>query len=160
MISRNVFSERLQYAASAARDFASRFVQEQLPPTLQFNVYLNRSYDGNALVGDQVVFPDDRSILQAQLDRLSANDVITLLWRDGRIPQWIDISVETVIEHSVTIVALLCCGRYTGIEAQLYHQGSHAPFHVVGPPLPPGWNSVEQSGRFSLNWRPSSWARP
>jgi len=53
---------------------------------------LNSSSDGNPLHLDQVVFLGGRSLERAEaVSDLDA--VIGLLWRDGRISEWIEVAV-------------------------------------------------------------------
>lgn len=64
--------------------------------------------------------------------------------------EWIDVAVEDV-GGGLTVVSLLCCGRFTSQEDLLYHRdGGRPPFSVKSPALPPGWEGVESSGKFRL----------
>lgn len=154
---REVFAGRLREAAVAARDFARRFIEEPLPDPMLFRVRLNSSYDGDLRVGDEVVFPDDGSFQRAEeLAACSEEQVIDTLWRDGRVPEWIDVAVigET---GAATLLQLLCCGRFTAQENLLYHEREgRPPFHVTGPTLPP---SYEDGQKFSIYYRSECWSR-
>ncbi len=153
---RSTFMTRLGKAAQHAVQFARRFVREALPDDVVFRVYPNRSYDGNPRVGDEVVFPDESLPEGRCHGPWRIDEVLNFLWRDGKVPEWIDISVQGV-EAGHSVVALHCCGRFTGQEDLLYHQNrGMPPFSVKSPDLPPGWESVEASGRFSLDWRQQS----
>ena len=78
----------------------------------------------------------------------SALAVVDELWRDGRVPEWMDLSVVDVAQGS-TVLEALCCGRFTDDETLLYHKTEGAPpFHVTSPALPPN----HDGGRFSLHW--------
>ncbi|MBL8851813.1 MAG: hypothetical protein JNG89_19215 [Planctomycetaceae bacterium] len=150
---RAIFRERLRQAAETAVEFARRHVHQQLPESKLFLVYPNQSYDGNPLVGDEVVFPDD------SLDRDQCHGpwtparAVEFLWRSSRVPEWIDLAVQSE-DGQHTHVALRCCGRFTASDELLYHhQSGIPPFSVKSPVLPPGWKSIEESGRFDLYWR-------
>jgi len=79
--------------------------------------------------------------------------VVDYLWRDGKVPEWIDASVESE-DGFRSFIGLRCCGRFTASEELLYHRpGGLAPFSIKSPVLPPGWENVEASGRFDLHWR-------
>src|SRR5689334_19118076 len=133
---RELFAGRLHEAAVAARDFAQRYVEETLPDELRFRVRLNSSYDGNPLVRDEVVFPSDSGYEKAnEFKDCSEQQVLDLLWRNKRVPEWINLSV---IDESgtVTLVEVLSCGRFTADEGLLYHlREGKPPFHILGPAL-------------------------
>lgn len=167
-MNKDTFIELLSKASKSSRDFARTMIIEGLPDTVVFKVRLNCSYDGNPLHADERVYPDDRErFTEGQLEGLQIEYVVELLWRDGRVPEWIDISViDADDEH--TIVEARCCGRFTDNDALLYYdeEGTIAvhdpliggprpsPFHVVGPSLPLSISfdeSIEEP-RFSLYW--------
>jgi hypothetical protein len=77
------------------------------------------------------------------------------LWRDGRVPEWINLSVagET---GAATVIEVVCCGRFTDDDTRLYHDREGAPpFHVLGPALPP----QHDGSRFSIHRRAECWDR-
>ena len=68
-----------------------------------------------------------------------AKEAVTYLWRDGKVPEWIDVAVEAVDHRS--LVALRCCGRFTSSEELLYHSPSGLPpLSIKSPALPPDWS--------------------
>jgi hypothetical protein len=148
---RDLFAGRLRAAAAGCRDFALRFLEEDLPPELRFRVHLNSSYDGNPLHADEVVYPEDSSArLGRALTKCTAETVVETLWREGRVPEWINLSVAGVAPDA-TMIEVLACGRYTANEALLYHAREGAPpFHVLGPTLPVGYREGQ---RFSIHHR-------
>ena len=154
---RELFAKRLHDAAAAARDFARKYVVEALPDELRFRVRLNSSYDGNPLVRDEVVFPNDSGYEKAnEFKDCSEQQVLDLLWRNKRVPEWINLSVidET---GTATLVEVLSCGRFTADEGILYHiREGRPPFHVLGPSLPPEWKEGE---RFSIHRCSECWTR-
>jgi hypothetical protein len=79
---------------------------------------------------------------------------VGFLWRGGKVPEWIDAAVQAE-DGGQTLVSLRCCGRFTAQEELLYHRypGGVPPFSIKSPVLPPGWESVEASGKFDLYWR-------
>jgi hypothetical protein len=153
---RALFATRLHEAAIAARTFAEKFIEEDLPELLRFRLRLNSSYDGNPRVGDEVVCPDDGTHERAsELRDCSEQQVVDALWRDGRVPEWIDVAV-TSETGSATLVQLLCCGRFTATDERLYHQREgRPPFHVTGPELPP---RHQDGQRFSIHHRSECWS--
>jgi hypothetical protein len=152
-VDRSTFETRLWMASQQAVQFARQYVCEVLPDDVVFLVYPNQSCDDNPRVGDEAVFPDESLPEGRYHGPWQVDEVLSFLWRDGKVPEWIDISVKGVSTHH-TVVRLRCCGRFTGQGDLLYHRnGGVPPFSVKSPYLPPGWESVEASGRFSLDWR-------
>ncbi|MEQ8789523.1 MAG: hypothetical protein RIC55_24730 [Pirellulaceae bacterium] len=147
------FGSRFQAAAAKAYVYATSMISEALPPNLRVNLHLNSSYEGNPLDSHEVVYPADSERNQDSLQALEIVDAASELWRDNRVPEWIDLSVIDCTDE-LTIIRALCCGRFTDDESRLYHiQEGYPPFHVLSPVLPPNWRSVEDDGRFSLRWR-------
>jgi hypothetical protein len=132
-----VFAARLDRAAEAAWSLAGRLVVEELPPRLVFRVRLNRSYDGNAPRPGELRFPADGAVDRAaELSSCDSATVVEELWRDGYVPQWIDVAVVDETGET-TVVELICCGRFVDDDERLYHSGEgRPPFHVVSPVLP------------------------
>jgi hypothetical protein len=153
-VERGAFEDRFRAATRQAIAFARLHVRQAVPDEAAFLVYPNQSCDENPRVGDEVVFPGDSLSEGACHGPWSAEQVVAFLWRDGKVPEWIDAAAEGV-DGRRTLVGLRCCGRFTGQEALLYHryEGGVPPFSIKSPVLPPGWVSVEASGRFDLDWR-------
>lgn len=151
---REIFVEHFYAAAAAALSLARQFVLEKLSDKLIFCVRLNQSHDSN-LRPDQKVYPEDSTPQRAQeLHRCREEQLVQALWRDGTVPEWVDIAVvgQTASE---TVIELRCCGRFTGDESRLYHQQAGIPpFSVHGPSLPPGYKSGDL---FSIWHRLAVW---
>lgn len=149
-----LFQKRFLEAADAARDFARCYVEETLPNDCLFHLHLNQSYDGSALP-EYKLFPEDSSSgLAVRCKHIRAEDVIRTLWRDGMVPQWVNLNVVGE-SGTATVIEVLACGRFTADEAQLYHLDEGlAPFHVLGPTLP--IDHVD-GRRFSIYTRSTCW---
>lgn len=149
---KSVFAERLRRAAEHTRDFTRTLILEPLPDSIRFDVLLNQSFDGNPLHADERVYPDDpRRIPEHRRSLLSEEQAVELLWREGTVPEWIDLAIKQEGgEH--TRIEMLCCGRFTANEQLLYHeQEGYPPFHVRSPPMPLS-QGPEPRERFSLYW--------
>jgi hypothetical protein len=157
-VERELFAQRLQEAAVVARNFARTLVEEPLPDSMLFRLRLNSSYDGNPLHADEVTFPNDSSFEQAsRLSACSESDVVEVLWRNGRVPEWVDVSVigET---GSAALLQLLCCGRFTSDAKLLYHEREgRQPFHVTSPVLPARFGVGDTTEKFSIYDRSECW---
>jgi len=149
-ISRGGFSTNLVSAAQHALEFARTLVFNELPDVIRYVVYLGASYDGNALIDDEETFSEDYTERIRQYS--DSSDVVNLLWRDGKVPEWIDVAVESEDGKS-TSVRLDCCGRYSDDVAQIYHaHENRAPFHVLGPSAPPEYELAEKGIKYDLYW--------
>lgn len=151
-----LFERRFREGAEQARDFARHYIAEALPDEMVFRVRLNASYDGKPLRPDQQVYPEDSSVEMARrLQRCTSSEVVEVLWRDGTVPEWVNLSVigET---GTATLIEVLSCGRFTAKEDRLYHQHEgRPPFHVLGPTLPVGY---EKGDKFSIYNRAECWS--
>lgn len=146
---RTVFSDHLGQATAALLTATRPCVVEHLPDPIIYLVGFGCSYDGNALEDDERTFPDDPSS-GTPLGPWTVDQVITNLWRDGWVPEWIDMTVHAASD-SFTTMLLECCGRFT-TGTHLYHRQWKPPFSTKIGPLPPGLKDGE---RFSLNWKQS-----
>ena len=123
--------------------FGQRYVTQTLPFNFRYDVRLNRSCDDHA-TPDDVLYPDDN-------DRVvycnAESDVVSLLSRDGRCPQWIDVSAARVGD-TFTELELLCCGRFTNDRDKMYYTDrGTGPFGIKSPNLPPNY---QDGTTFSL----------
>ena len=142
------FSFRLDAASFRAWRFASSMVKQKLPSKFSYGVTLNASHDHNRK-DDEMIFPNDDFEI---IFDLSQEDVVSLLCREERVPQWIDISVSSC-DRRQTYLHLICCGRYHSDDDRLYYfdRGSQ-PFGIKSPTFPRGFRSEDlQAGRkFNL----------
>jgi hypothetical protein len=151
LMDRSTFETRLRMAAQEAVRFARQFVRKVLPDDVVFLVYPNQSYDGNPRVVDEEVFPEESLPYGQYYGPLSATLVMDFLWRDWKVPEWIDTAVCDE-DGRRTTVSLHCCGRFTAQDGLLYYPNRDTrPFAVKSPDLPPGWEGVDVSGKFSLH---------
>ena len=137
------FRFRLLAASSASVSFASKLVKNQLSLNNRYHVILNMSCDHHA-EKHEILYPEDNG---KQFFDLSEEEVVNLLSRDGRVPQWIDISV-VFTEKRITHIQLYCCGRYTDrIESLYYYESGTQPFGIKSPSLP---HNYKESTKFKL----------
>lgn len=148
---RETFAKHLCLAATSVVPLTREFVLDPLPDATAYLVYLNQSFDENPLRGDEELFPDDS--LEGEPAPCDAGAVIRKLYRSGKIPEWINVSVARA-DAETTCLRLDYCGRFTAQDDPLYHPlEGYPPFHCLGPPLPPYWKSAELNGKFALHWR-------
>lgn len=149
-LSRPTFRRNLEDAAILARDFTRTMVTNTLPDSIAYTILYGCSYDGNPLVEDEKTFPDDYNGGPISIN--SADDVTDQLWRDGFVPEWINVSVSHE-DKDRTNIKLECCGRYSSMPKMMYHvHEGRPPFHVLGPPMPLGYKR-ESGAKFNLYWQ-------
>lgn len=145
------FITAFDFAASQCREFAQQFVTEDLPTSLRFDfAAANRPTDETG----RIKFLGGRLLLPSELRGVEKVTARKYLWVDGSVPQWINLSVRAAdAEH--TYIKITVAGYVEDDIKRLRHQREgNPPFHILGPHLPPEWTSLEESGKFSLNWRP------
>jgi hypothetical protein len=146
----SAFIAAFDRAATFCRAFAEQFVIEELPAALRFDFAASRRAADEQ---GRIKFLGGRLLAPAQLRGVEPVRARKYLWVDGKIPQWINFSVHAV-DADHTYIQVSVCDRLTADARVLYHQREgNPPFHVLGPALPPGWVSIEESGKFSLGWR-------
>ena len=151
---REVFLDHLLRASNRCREVTTQFVLDSLPNKHGFWVMLNCSHDGNPLKHGEVLFPDDVQTHGKRVGPLTADAVVSLLWRDHMVPEWIDISVWEA-DHHLTYFELICCGGFTADSELLYYNWTDTPpFGVKGPAYPAGMGMSAMKGdpveKFSL----------
>lgn len=147
---KEIFRDHFMRATRISYELAKEMVSNHLPESFRYSVHLNSSFDGNPLEPGEQVFPDDLAQHGKCVGPLLEEQVIELLWRDGLVPEWIDISVQRT-DGKETYFELLCCGRFTKQAEHLYYSKTVCPFGCKSPNLPPGWETGDRP--FDLHWR-------
>jgi hypothetical protein len=144
------FAQRALASCERAVAFARQFVIQALPSQYALLVFPNSSCDFN-LVDGEFVFPDESLPEDTYLGPMDVPGFVQHFWRNGNVPEWIDINVGGMTDDT-TLLEVLVCGRFTANDDRLYHRESGSPpFHVVGPCLPPDWDRATPT-RFDVNW--------
>lgn len=144
-MTREDFSQHLLLATERVLAFTRLLVTDILPDSVQYMIRPNESFDVNPLHPDEVVFPEDTIPHDGHREPTDAAGVIDFLWREERVPEWIDVRVHHA-DAECTWIELRCCGRYTANDQWLYHkkQACLPPFQILGPPMPRDWFRDEQ----------------
>lgn len=125
------FLKHLSHSSTVAHDFAKNYVLDELPMDFKYSVTLNASSD-NLNLTQFDIYPNDNGKI---IEFVEEKEVIELLCRKDKVPVWIDISVESVYKAN-TIFRLLCAGRYSDNENELYYNNNGTgPFGVKSPNL-------------------------
>ncbi len=148
----NLFSNFLVGASRQAVKFAQQFVYEKLPFDFLYDVELNKSCDADVNPAEFVTYPEEEPL---SYTALSADAVVALLWRDGFVPVWIDISAKS-ISRGRAVLRLLCAGRYSDQPEKCYYwDRGTGPFGVKSPDIP--YSTGKHGRKFWLC--PGGWRR-
>lgn len=151
-MTREEFSQNLNKATLRSHEKALVFVENELKPPFTYLVKLNQSFDGNKLASGEFILAEMREKGGSSLGPMSHDQVIDLLWHNGLVPEWVDITPWEATQTGL-VFWLTCCGRFAEREPLLYHtKEGYPPFHAPGVLTPPDWKSLEESGRFDVNW--------
>lgn len=111
---KKAFMDRLILAGSAARKFAESqdYVKAKLPSKLTFTIHKYNDPQGTQSKFGKLKFLGGRFLNPGELKNLSAPRAASLLWVDGKVPSWINVSVknynadstEIMLEFSKTLV--------------------------------------------------------
>lgn len=151
LLTREQFAENLKRGTDAVRKNIARLCWNQVPQQDRYLVLLNSSFDGNPLAPGERTFPDHEKLQADARVARTSEQVVERLWRDGSVPEWIDITPYEV-DGDFLYSELRCCGRFTDQDVHLYHkQERYPPFRQFGPVLPVGYRSLEEDGKFDLH---------
>lgn len=143
------FSRLLDVSTANAIAFAKTMLLDELPDKYVYRIFPNQSYDGNR-EDDEIVYPTDSLASLNDYREMTRDDCIRFLYRDGRIAEWIDISVGAA-DSNFTYVDCRCCGRFTDNDEKLYYNHTNCgPFGIKSPPIPYWTRSALDRPRFSL----------
>ena len=82
---------------------------------------------------------------------MTTEDFVHRVWLEGKIPEWIDLSVFARSD-SRTHVGVILAEKFVEEESHcVYAKRGQGPFGIKSPRLPWDWVSLEKSGRFSLS---------
>ncbi|MGE6355364.1 hypothetical protein ACQKCJ_15965 [Flavobacterium sp. NPDC079362] len=124
------FKINLEKALKGLLDFTQEMVTNKLPHDYKFIIKTNCSYDGNELENDEEIYPDDKINETNSINPATKSTAIDYLWRNGKVPQWINVQVSSC-DANFSYITLECCGRYS---AFLNHKDG--PFRGSGPSIP------------------------
>lgn len=129
------FTKNFQSSLEKLIDFTQEMVINTLPKNLRFIILTNCFYDGNELELDEEVYPEDKTNRNSSINPTDERQVVEYLWRDGKIPEWINVQVDSCDEN-YTYISLECCGRYTSKKELMYHIERFPPFNPLSPAIP------------------------
>ncbi|MDQ8188508.1 hypothetical protein [Pelagicoccus sp. SDUM812002] len=148
-MTRDDFTKSLVQASQTLVGATKKYVSNDLPDDFLYLIVPNASYDGNELEDDEEVFPDESLEAGTSLPPKRKEEVIDLLHRNGKIPEWIDMRAESA-DDKFTYLLLTCCGRYSAIEKHLYHRSAGTPPFSTKIELPAFEFDPDIDGKFAL----------
>lgn len=151
-LNKDEFSNLLEKASDMARDFAEEFVTNELPRSYRYFLNINEPYDEEMLQEDEEWFPEEGMSDEELIGPLEPKEIVSKLWKVGKVPVWIDISAYKADEN-FTFLRLLCCSRHSAMRKLYYYESNGTgPFGIKSPDFPPGWQE-ERDGKFDLHLR-------
>ena len=137
------FLFHLKGASLVALKFAENYVKNKLTTDFKYNVILNVSTDDPNLTQFDIYPEEDGKMKLDLIDK----EVVELLYRQGKVPVWIDINVLKSSRKSTTF-NLLCAGRYSDNKKEFYYNDNGSgPFGVKSPTFPPDY---QEGKKFRL----------
>jgi hypothetical protein len=135
------FQSNLKSAAYQARTFANQFVSNDLPPQARFIVRCNRPPNEEIelpLQSDEERYPDIDTETHFNPRILASPEAVSaFLYRQGKVPVWININVDHT-DADATYFMLRYCPRFSAEENMIRNSEEGAPpFRVLVPALPP-----------------------
>jgi len=144
------FATLLDTSTANAIAFARSMVLDELPDAFTYRVFPNQSCDEH-LEPDEVIYANDSLDDIHDYLLMGRDDCLGFLYRDGRIPEWIDISVGAV-DYDFTYIFLRCCGRFTANDDRLYYKRfDRGPFGIKSPSIPPHVALGDRDAKFWIS---------
>lgn len=128
---RDLFRKAQQIAFVVAKDH----VLDDLNEKFKFDI---RMYQSHELSKEEKFdyYPEGEDM---HFNNLSEEKIMKLLFRNGKVPVWIDINVKRV-QNNYTIMNLYCSERFSDDPKEYYYEkGGTGPFGIKSPLLPIGF---------------------
>jgi len=152
------FHRRLERAGKRVLHVAQTWVIEELPTSLLYNLPPYDDPQGSRGPSGTVKFFGGRFLMPEDLLLLSSRRAADLLWVDGRVPGWVDISVVGINANS-TVLGLQCQARLEPADETRLGQDLHEyvdkndpvePFRTRGLSLPGLIQNISGTEKFSI----------
>ena len=143
---KETFRRHLHEATNDVFSETRKYVTDELPSGCLYLISHNLGFNPNVV--DKQSFPEDAQYNDFYVGPLDATGVVDHLWRNGRVPQWINTAVHTT-DASYTYFLLGCSGCFTALE-DFDHAGRPVPFSLRIPLPPPGWRLKDERGMTDM----------
>jgi hypothetical protein len=163
VVDREKFARHLASASEQVREFATRFVVNELPTRYRYLIEVGL-HANDFTRPDGTSFPVMHETVgittTTHLGPLDAASVLDFLWREGAVPRWIDMNVR-MADEAYTYLGLICAGDFHVDKDHLWYGPSFPPhfshetppFQICGPFLPLRWTQRGENEKFDLRWR-------
>ena len=151
-MTRSNFETNLREAIRSTLEATREFVSDNLPDGVRLLIAPNCSFDGNPLEDDEEIYPGEEMPAFKTLAPKTEAEVCDFLYRNGKVPEWINLQADSV-DEDYTYLVLECCGRFTAMEKHLYHRGGGIPPFNPQVAMPGLEYDVETDGKFPLRQR-------
>jgi hypothetical protein len=145
-MNREAFQQHLDEATETIICGTRTFVTNELPSDYLYLISHNEGF--NPSVTDGQSFPEDARYKGVYVGPLDSPGVTDHLWRNGKVPRWINIIVHTADDHH-TFFLLRCSGCFSAVE-DFDHKDRPIPFNLRLPPPPPDWRVKAINGTIDL----------
>jgi hypothetical protein len=155
-VTREEFARRLHEATQSALGYARELLVNEVPDDYRFDIVIKPDWlPEGPRVAPELMDLWERSGRNV-LREVTADQAVAELWHAGRVPEWIDISLDAIElprddQWRVVSFVLLRCSRTLADDDRLWHAHEGLPpFHMLSPALPPGWSErhTNEEGRF------------
>jgi hypothetical protein len=149
------FWRRYRAAKQQAVELAKAIIVESLPGIyMPFISFPMRQPSTDLALGERVFDRDDLFRKFGHTHPHPEREMVQYFWRNGFVPRWIEVNVFST-NGTITVLELHASDVFTrdeGDGGSCDVERPLKPWRAKGPPSPPNWRSVAESGRFSLNW--------
>jgi hypothetical protein len=156
---RSDFETNLRKAIRSTLEATREFVSDDLPSDVRLLIAPNCSFDGNPLKDDEEIYPGEELSPLTTLAPKTEADVCACLYRNGKVPEWINLQADST-DEDYTYLVLECCGRFTAMEKHLYHRGGGIPPFNPQVAMPGIDYDVATAGKFPLRQRYNKKSEP
>jgi hypothetical protein len=145
----NIFEQRLANATNFLIEFTRQSCFNDFSSNVKYIITPNSRNSDSHLDSFEVSALSKLNRFQEKL--LSITDVVKLLYYDGRVPLWINMTVYQT-SHQLTIVELLISRRLRTDSNLNHFANQYPPFHPLVP-MPPDDLRIEKNGKYDINYQ-------
>lgn len=158
---KDTFRQRLDEATANVIAHTRTLVTNHLPDDVRYLLLHNEGFCPT--IADGELFREDFRYRDILVGPLTAEEVVSHLWRRNKVPEWINTMVYAA-DDRFTYFQLRCSGCFTALEHPI-PENLPIPFALRIPVPPPGWRlkderrmtdmtkSLEVNGKYEISFR-------
>jgi hypothetical protein len=148
-MTKEIFEQRLNDVTKLLIDFTKRYCFNDFSSTIKYVVVPNSRDIDSHLDPFEVSLLKKLNNLRSK--PLSLKEVSQALYKNGKVPLWINITVYET-NRQITIIEL-CTSRRFRQDHELNHiADQYPPFHPLVP-VPPDSLRIEKDGKYDINYQ-------